>query len=57
MEIRQAQPQRWQNLLQLKRWLNGLKEGSFSFGEHFAQESPWGKAAIGFLQGFAQDVE
>ena len=24
MEIRQAQPQRWQNLLQLKRWLNGL---------------------------------
>lgn len=40
IEIRQHHPQKWQNLLQLKRWLNGLKEGSFSLGEHFAQESP-----------------
>lgn len=57
MAIRQRHPQKWQNLLQLKRWLNGLKEGSFSLGEHFAQESPWGKAIVGFLQGFTDDIK
>jgi len=57
LEIKESQPLRWRNLLQLKRWLNGLKSGSFSVGEHFADETPWGKAALGFLEGFTNDIQ
>ncbi|MEO0769123.1 MAG: hypothetical protein AAFY72_06760 [Cyanobacteria bacterium J06649_4] len=55
-EIKRSQPLQWKKLLQLRRWLNGFKSSSFSLGEHFAEESPWGKATIGFLQGFSDDV-
>jgi HEAT repeats len=53
-EIKKTQPQRWQNFLSLKRLWNGGKKASFKMGEHFTEESPWGKAAIGFLEGFLE---
>ncbi|WP_143842037.1 hypothetical protein [Nostoc sp. 106C] len=55
-EIRHNQPQRGQNLLSLKRLWNGVKKGSLKVGEHFAEETPWGKAAIGFLEGVTDDI-
>lgn len=55
-EIRLAEPRRWQNILSLKRVWNGLKKGSIKVGEHFAEETPLGKAFIGFLEGITDDV-
>lgn len=56
-EIQRTQRQRWQNLLSLKRLWNGVKKGSLKAGEHFAEETPWGKAVIGFLEGVTDDAE
>jgi hypothetical protein len=55
-EIRLAEPRRWQNILSLKRVWNGLKKGAIKVGEHFAEETPLGKAFIGFLEGITDDV-
>ena len=57
LEIKQNYPQRWKNLLQLKRWMKGLKSGTFNFSEYFVEETPWGRAALGFLEGFSEDLE
>jgi HEAT repeat protein len=54
-EIKLTQPQRWRNLLSLKRLWNGVKKGSIKIGEHFAEETPWGKGVIGFLEGITDD--
>ncbi len=54
-EIQRTQPKRWQNFLSLKRLWNGLKKGSLKAGEHFAEETPWGKAALGFLEGITDE--
>jgi HEAT repeat protein/energy-coupling factor transporter ATP-binding protein EcfA2 len=56
-EIQSAQPSRWQNFLSLKRLWNGVKKGSLKAGEHFAEQTPWGKGAIGFLEGVTDDVQ
>jgi hypothetical protein len=56
-EIQRTQPKRWQNFLSLKRLWNGVKKGSLKAGEHFAEETPWGKAAIGFLEGITDEIE
>jgi hypothetical protein len=56
-DIKQNQPQRWQKLLSLKRLWKGLKQGSFNIGEHFAEETPWGKGVLGFLEGVMDEVE
>jgi HEAT repeat len=53
-EIQKTQTQRWQNFLSLKRLWNGGKKATFKMGEHFTDESPWGKAAIAFLEGFLE---
>ncbi|MBH8552677.1 hypothetical protein I8751_09885 [Nostocaceae cyanobacterium CENA357] len=56
-EIKRVQPHRWQKLLSLKRLWHGLKQGSFKVSEHFAEETPWGKGVIGFLEGVMDEVE
>jgi thioredoxin-like negative regulator of GroEL len=56
-ELQKTQPQRWQNFLNLKRLWNGGKKATFKMGEHFAQESLWGKMAIAFLEGIVEDSE
>lgn len=56
-EISRTQPRQWQKFLSLKRLWNGLKKGSLKAGEHFAEETPWGKAAIGFLEGITDDAK
>jgi hypothetical protein len=56
-EIKQKQPWRWKNLLSYKRLLNGSKTAAIKVGEHFAEENPWGKGAIAFLEGVMEDAE
>ena len=47
----------WKKLLELKRVFNGSKQAAIKIGEHFAEESPLGKALIGFFEGVTEDVE
>ncbi len=56
-EIKQTQPKRWQNFLNLKRQWNGVKKGLLKAGEHFAEETPWGKGVIGYLEGVTEKIE
>jgi hypothetical protein len=56
-EIKDTQSERWQNLLSLKRLWNGMKKGSLKVGEHFAEETPWGKGVIGFFEGVTDEIE
>jgi hypothetical protein len=56
-EIQKTQPQRWQNFLNLKRLWNGGKKATVKLGEHFTEESLWGKMAIAFLEGIVEDSE
>lgn len=56
-EIKRLQPQRWQNFLNLKRQWNGVKKGLLKAGEHFAEETPWGKGVIGYLEGVTDKVK
>lgn len=56
-EIKRTQPHQWERFLSLKRLWNGLKKGTLKAGEHFAEETPWGKAAIGFLEGVTDNIE
>jgi hypothetical protein len=56
-EIKKSQPQRWQNFLSLKRFWKGIKQGSLNIGEHFVEETPWGKGVLGFLEGVMDEVE
>jgi thioredoxin-like negative regulator of GroEL len=54
-EIQKTQPQRWRNFLSLKRLWNGGKKATIKLGEHFTEESLWGKAAIAFLEGITEE--
>lgn len=49
--IKYDNPPRWQKFLSLKQSWKGLKKGALIAGEHFTEDTPWGKAAIGFLEG------
>jgi hypothetical protein len=55
--IQTTQPKRWQNFLKLKRLWNGVKKGSLKVGEHYAEETAWGKGFIGLLEGITDEVE
>ncbi|OUL30487.1 hypothetical protein BV378_04020 [Nostoc sp. RF31YmG] len=55
--IEAKDPKRWQSLLNLKRLWNGGKKATFKMGEHFVEQSVWGKGAIAFLEGLSEDVE
>ena len=58
-EIRTSQPAKWnmlkKQLLNPKRWLNGGKTAFLKAMEHFAEESVFGKAGVGFLEGFSEE--
>jgi HEAT repeat protein len=56
-ELQNTQPQRWQNFLSLKRLWNGGKKATLKIGEHFTEDSLWGKAAVAFLEGILEDPE
>lgn len=56
-EIQRTQPKRWHKIWSLKRLWNGLKKGSLKAGEHFVEQTPWGKAIIGFLEGITDETE
>jgi HEAT repeat protein len=46
---------RWQNFLELKRLWNGAKKAGLKVGEHFAENNPIGKGAVGFLEGVFEE--
>jgi thioredoxin-like negative regulator of GroEL len=56
-DIQTKQPQRWQNFLSLKHLWHGSKKAAFAIGEHFAEDSPWGKGALAFLKGVTEDMD
>ena len=41
----------------LKHLWNGSKLAATKIAEHFAQESPWGKGVLGFLEGVTSDID
>lgn len=55
-EMKRSQPQRWQNFLSLKRQWNGVRTALLKAGEHYAEETPLGKALIGYLEGVSEDL-
>jgi hypothetical protein len=54
-ELQTTQPDRGQKFLSLKRLWNGGKKAAVKVGEHFAESSVWGKAAVAFAEGAAED--
>lgn len=56
-ELKASQPLQWQNLLSVKRLYNGGKQAALKLGDHFAEENPWGKGLVAFLEGFSEDVK
>jgi len=55
--MKRSQPQRWQNFLNLKRQWNGIRTALLKAGEHYTEETPWGKALIGYFEGVSEDLE
>lgn len=55
-EMKRSQPQQWQNFLSLKRQWNGVRTALLKAGEHYAEETPLGKALIGYLEGVSEDL-
>jgi hypothetical protein len=55
--LKASQPFQWQNLLSAKHFYNGGKKAALKLGEHFAEENPWGKGFIAFLEGLSEDVK
>ncbi len=45
----------WRNLLEMKRLLSGSKQAAIAVGEHFAESNVFGKAAIAFFEGVAEN--
>jgi polar amino acid transport system substrate-binding protein len=56
-QIRDKKPQEWRKILNLKRVCNGIRKGSIKVGEHFAGETVWGKAVIGFIEGATDESD
>ena len=56
-EIKAKQLPQWQDLMSLKRLYNGGKKAALKVGEHFAEQNPWGKGFIAFLEGVSEDVK
>ncbi|GAB4230021.1 MAG: hypothetical protein Kow00121_58850 [Elainellaceae cyanobacterium] len=56
-EMKRSQPWRWQNFLNLKRQWNGVRAALLKAGEHYAEETPLGKALIGYLEGVSEDQQ
>ncbi len=56
-EIKAKQLPQWQDLINIKRLYNGGKKAALKVGEHFAEQNPWGKGFIAFLEGVSEDVK
>ena len=56
-EIKAKQLPQWQDLMSIKRLYNGGKKAAVKVGEHFAEQNPWGKGFIAFLEGVSEDVK
>lgn len=54
-ELQRTKPLRWQNFVNLKRLWNGGKKAAFKVGEHYAEQNPFGKGAIAFLEGVMEE--
>ena len=58
-EIRTNQPIKWnmlkKQLFNPERWLNGGKTAFLKAMEHVAEDSVFGKAGVGFLEGFSEE--
>lgn len=46
---------RWRKFLELKHLWNGAKKAGFKVGEHFAENNPWGKGAVAFIEGVLEE--
>lgn len=55
--IESQDQQRWRKFLDLKRLWNGSKKAGLKVGEHFAENNPWAKAGIAFLEGVSEDID
>ena len=55
--IESQDQQRWRNFLDLKRLWNGSKKAGLKVGEHFAENNPWAKAGIAFLEGVSEEID
>lgn len=56
-EIEAKQLPQWQDLMNIKRLYNGGKKAALKVGEHFAEQNPWGKGFVAFLEGVSEDVK
>ncbi len=56
-EIKAKRLPQWQDLMNIKRLYNGGKKAALKVGEHFAEQNPWGKGFIAFLEGVSEDVK
>ena len=56
-EIKAKQLPQWQDLMNIKRLYSGGKKAALKVGEHFAEQNPWGKGFIAFLEGVSEDVK
>ncbi len=56
-DIQAKQLPQWQDLMNVKRLWNGGKKAAVKVGEHYAQENPWGKGLVAFLEGVSEDVK
>lgn len=45
----------WQKFLALQRLWNGGKKAAIAVGEHFAENTAWGKGAVAALEGVLED--
>lgn len=55
--IKRDFPDQWQKLLNIRRLWNGVKKSAIKLGEHYVEETPWGKAVVGFLEGVTDEAE
>jgi len=56
-EIKAKQLPQWQDLMNIKRLYSGGKKAALKVGEHFAEQNPWGKGFVAFLEGVSEDVK
>lgn len=55
-EMRNSQPQQWQNFMNLKQQWNGVRTALVKVGEHYADTNPLVKAVIGYFEGVSENL-
>ncbi len=60
-EVSTSKPKKWEmlrrNLLNPERWFNGGKAALLKAAEHLLEDNLWGKTAVAFLEGVAEEEE